>query len=94
MVVSVLELCKCYIKLDQPNTALDIYSSYATRHPGDLHALIGAGNSPGPPSSLPHVASWAVELWSIRHSAVCSPDPRPVERDQGLGGALQGGAAL
>eukprot|EP01052_Picozoa_sp_SAG31_P031868 SAG31_NODE_3427_length_4289_cov_13.736554_3_plen_298_part_00 len=42
MIVAVLELCKVYIKMDQPNTALELYSAYAGRHPGDLHALIGA----------------------------------------------------
>ena len=33
MVVTVLELCKVYIKLDQPNTALDVYRGYSERHP-------------------------------------------------------------
>ena len=33
MVVAVLELCKVYIKLDQPNTALDVYRGYSERHP-------------------------------------------------------------
>jgi tetratricopeptide repeat protein 8 len=37
----VLELCKVYIKLDQPNTALDVYRAYSERHPGDLHSLLG-----------------------------------------------------
>lgn len=41
MIVAVLELCKVYIKLDQPNTALDIYRGYSERHPGDLHSLLG-----------------------------------------------------
>ena len=33
MVVAGLELCKVYIKLDQPNTALDVYRGYSERHP-------------------------------------------------------------
>eukprot|EP01043_Picozoa_sp_COSAG02_P079353 COSAG02_NODE_18315_length_946_cov_0.971665_2_plen_123_part_01 len=32
MIVAVLELCKVYIKLDQPNTALDVYRGYSERH--------------------------------------------------------------
>jgi tetratricopeptide (TPR) repeat protein len=41
MIVAVLELCKVYIKQDQPNKALEVYRGFAARHPGDLHSLIG-----------------------------------------------------
>ena len=39
MVVAVLELCKVYIKLDQPNTALDVYRGYSERHPVRTQSL-------------------------------------------------------
>uniref|UniRef100_A0A7S3G6M4 Tetratricopeptide repeat protein 8 n=1 Tax=Palpitomonas bilix TaxID=652834 RepID=A0A7S3G6M4_9EUKA len=41
MVITTLELCKVYIKLDQPNTALDNYTRAAERHPGDTQLLLG-----------------------------------------------------
>ena len=36
-----LELCKVFIRMDQPNTALEWYSKGAEKHPGDTHLLLG-----------------------------------------------------
>lgn len=41
MAVTTLELCKVYIKLDQPNTALEHYSKAAEKHEGDTQLLLG-----------------------------------------------------
>uniref|UniRef100_A0A7S3UNH3 UDP-N-acetylglucosamine--peptide N-acetylglucosaminyltransferase SPINDLY n=1 Tax=Heterosigma akashiwo TaxID=2829 RepID=A0A7S3UNH3_HETAK len=41
MVVTVLELVKVYVKLDLPNTALDLMTEAAARHPGESRLLLG-----------------------------------------------------
>lgn len=41
MVVTTLELCKVYIKLDQPNTAIETYIKATEQHPGDTSLLLG-----------------------------------------------------
>uniref|UniRef100_A0A7S1CCY2 Uncharacterized protein n=1 Tax=Bicosoecida sp. CB-2014 TaxID=1486930 RepID=A0A7S1CCY2_9STRA len=41
MIVSYLELCKVYVKLDQPNTAIDNYLKGAELHPGETSLLVG-----------------------------------------------------
>jgi tetratricopeptide repeat protein 8 len=40
MVVTVLELGKVYLRLDQPNTALDRYERAQDTFPGDVHLLL------------------------------------------------------
>lgn len=42
MVITVLELGKVYLRLDQPNTALDRYERARDKFPGDVHLLIGS----------------------------------------------------
>lgn len=42
MVVSVLELCKVYVKLDQPNTAIETYLKSSDIHTSDTAVLLGA----------------------------------------------------
>jgi tetratricopeptide repeat protein 8 len=42
MVITVLELCKVYLRLDQPNTALDRYDRARDKFPGDIHLLLGS----------------------------------------------------
>ncbi|RLO00357.1 hypothetical protein DYB28_007394, partial [Aphanomyces astaci] len=41
MVVTYLELAKVYLKLDQPNTALELYAKAKEAFPGDVHVLVG-----------------------------------------------------
>lgn len=41
MVICYMELCKVYLKLDQPNTALEWYQRGVERHAGDTHLLLG-----------------------------------------------------
>lgn len=41
MVLSTLELCKVYLRLDQPNKALRHYSDANERHPGDVSLMLG-----------------------------------------------------
>ncbi len=41
MVATYLELAKVYIKLDQPNTALETYSKACINHPADTHLILG-----------------------------------------------------
>ncbi|OQR90039.1 sporangia induced TRP protein [Achlya hypogyna] len=41
MVITYLELCKVYMKLDQPNTALEYYKRASAKFPGDVHVLVG-----------------------------------------------------
>jgi tetratricopeptide repeat protein 8 len=41
MIATYLELSKVYIKLDQPNTALENYSKGCESHPSDTHLIIG-----------------------------------------------------
>ena len=41
MVVTYLELAKVYIKLDQPNTALETYTKACINHPADTHLILG-----------------------------------------------------
>eukprot|EP00736_Rhodelphis_marinus_P008008 Rmarinus@m.16909 len=36
-----LELAKVYLKMDQPNAALEVYRKAATRHPTDISLLLG-----------------------------------------------------
>ena len=40
-VLSYLELAKVYLRLDQPNTALDTYLKAVDKFPGDIHLLLG-----------------------------------------------------
>ena len=40
MIVTTLELAKVYIRLDQPNKALEIYLSASEKHPGDTQILL------------------------------------------------------
>mmetsp|Transcript_29953 Transcript_29953/g.97554 ORF Transcript_29953/g.97554 Transcript_29953/m.97554 type:complete len:510 (+) Transcript_29953:54-1583(+) len=42
MVASVLELCKVYIRIDQPNLALDCYNKAAETHVGETALILGA----------------------------------------------------
>mmetsp|Transcript_10665 Transcript_10665/g.27340 ORF Transcript_10665/g.27340 Transcript_10665/m.27340 type:complete len:516 (-) Transcript_10665:127-1674(-) len=41
-VTTVLELCKVYIRLDQPNTALEAYLKASEEHRGDVSLVLGA----------------------------------------------------
>eukprot|EP00002_Diphylleia_rotans_P005388 TRINITY_DN1451_c0_g1_i2.p1 TRINITY_DN1451_c0_g1~~TRINITY_DN1451_c0_g1_i2.p1 ORF type:complete len:372 (+),score=66.12 TRINITY_DN1451_c0_g1_i2:43-1158(+) len=41
MVSTYLELCKVYLRMDQPNTALEYYLKGAERFPGDVSLLTG-----------------------------------------------------
>eukprot|EP00698_Gefionella_okellyi_P024631 TRINITY_DN8767_c0_g1_i1.p1 TRINITY_DN8767_c0_g1~~TRINITY_DN8767_c0_g1_i1.p1 ORF type:complete len:416 (+),score=85.46 TRINITY_DN8767_c0_g1_i1:326-1573(+) len=41
-VTSYLQLSKVYVRLDQPNAALDLLLKGAQRHPGDTHILLAA----------------------------------------------------
>eukprot|EP00798_Chlamydomonas_sp_ICE-L_P015671 gene15671-21775_t len=41
MISTVQELCKIYIRLDQPNTALEQYTTALQAHSGDCHLLLG-----------------------------------------------------
>ncbi|CAK0808900.1 unnamed protein product [Prorocentrum cordatum] len=41
IVTTHLELCKIYLKLDQPNTALDQYTRASEKWTGDTHLLVG-----------------------------------------------------
>ena len=41
MVLTYLELGKVYIRLDQPNTVLDVYTRAAEKFPGDTHLILG-----------------------------------------------------
>ncbi|GLD98491.1 hypothetical protein PINS_up007188 [Pythium insidiosum] len=41
MVITVLELGKVYLRLDQPNTAIDRYEKAKPKFPGDIHLLLG-----------------------------------------------------
>ncbi|KAG2493544.1 hypothetical protein HYH03_008358 [Edaphochlamys debaryana] len=41
MISVVLELCKIYLRMDQPNTALEHYTSALSAHPGDSSLLLG-----------------------------------------------------
>ncbi|GIL88321.1 hypothetical protein Vretimale_15095 [Volvox reticuliferus] len=41
MISCVLELCKIYLRMDQPNTALEHYTSALGAHPGDSSLLLG-----------------------------------------------------
>ncbi|GFR50306.1 hypothetical protein Agub_g12497 [Astrephomene gubernaculifera] len=41
MISCVLELCKIYLRMDQPNTALEQYTSALAAHPGDSSLLLG-----------------------------------------------------
>lgn len=41
MVVTYLELCKVYLRLDQPNTSLEWYAKGSHNHPGDTHLILG-----------------------------------------------------
>lgn len=41
MVVVYLEMCKVYVKIDQPNTAIEQYLKAAESHPGDVSLLTG-----------------------------------------------------
>jgi len=41
IVTTQLELCKVYLKLDQPNTALDQYNRASEKWVGDTHLLVG-----------------------------------------------------
>jgi len=36
-----LELCRVYLKLDQPNSALDLYGRAGEKFPGETHILLG-----------------------------------------------------
>lgn len=42
MVVTYLELAKVYLRLDQPNAALDLYARGSEKFPGDIHLMLGA----------------------------------------------------
>jgi tetratricopeptide repeat protein 8 len=42
MVVLSLELCKVFLRLDQPTAALQQYAAASERHPGDIALLLGA----------------------------------------------------
>eukprot|EP00818_Percolomonas_sp_WS_P002291 CAMPEP_0117443152 /NCGR_PEP_ID=MMETSP0759-20121206/4543_1 /TAXON_ID=63605 /ORGANISM="Percolomonas cosmopolitus, Strain WS" /LENGTH=512 /DNA_ID=CAMNT_0005235109 /DNA_START=61 /DNA_END=1599 /DNA_ORIENTATION=+ len=41
MVVLYLELCKVYLRMDQPNTALEWYAKGSHNHPADTHLILG-----------------------------------------------------
>ena len=41
MVSVTLELCKCYVRLDQPNTCLDAYARAGTNHPDEPQLELG-----------------------------------------------------
>eukprot|EP00455_Lapot_gusevi_P018693 TRINITY_DN20242_c0_g1_i10.p1 TRINITY_DN20242_c0_g1~~TRINITY_DN20242_c0_g1_i10.p1 ORF type:complete len:501 (+),score=88.98 TRINITY_DN20242_c0_g1_i10:70-1572(+) len=41
MLLTYLELSKVYLRLDQPNTALDTYTRASERYPGDTHLILG-----------------------------------------------------
>lgn len=41
MIPTYLELCKVYLRIDQPNTALRWYTSAADNHPTDTHLRLG-----------------------------------------------------
>eukprot|EP00817_Percolomonadidae_sp_ATCC50343_P001436 CAMPEP_0117421598 /NCGR_PEP_ID=MMETSP0758-20121206/2640_1 /TAXON_ID=63605 /ORGANISM="Percolomonas cosmopolitus, Strain AE-1 (ATCC 50343)" /LENGTH=490 /DNA_ID=CAMNT_0005203783 /DNA_START=24 /DNA_END=1492 /DNA_ORIENTATION=- len=41
MVIIYLELCKVFLKLDQPNTALEMYAKGSHNHPSDTHLILG-----------------------------------------------------
>lgn len=40
-IIIYLELCKVYIKMDQPNTALEFYMRASEKFPGETHFIIG-----------------------------------------------------
>ena len=42
MVATALELGKVYIRLDQPNSSLDVYNKAMEAHPGDTTLVLGA----------------------------------------------------
>jgi tetratricopeptide repeat protein 8 len=41
MITTVQELCKIYLRLDQPNAALERYTAALSTHPGDANLLLG-----------------------------------------------------
>ncbi|MEW5311240.1 MAG: hypothetical protein WDW38_002972 [Sanguina aurantia] len=41
MISTTQELCKIYLRMDQPNTALEHYTAALAAHPGDSHLLLG-----------------------------------------------------
>ncbi|CAD7700271.1 unnamed protein product [Ostreobium quekettii] len=41
-VVTVMELCKVYLRMDQPGTAMETYTAHMKKHPGDVSLLLGA----------------------------------------------------
>lgn len=41
MIGTVLEVCKVYLRLDQPNAALEHYTAALQAHPGDASLLLG-----------------------------------------------------
>lgn len=41
MVVTYLELCKIYLRMDLPRTALEVYTKATEQHPGDTSLLVG-----------------------------------------------------
>jgi hypothetical protein len=42
MISLVLQLCKVWLRLDQPTAALEAYGGAAERHPGDTGLLLGS----------------------------------------------------
>eukprot|EP01029_Cantina_marsupialis_P010012 TRINITY_DN2297_c0_g1_i1.p1 TRINITY_DN2297_c0_g1~~TRINITY_DN2297_c0_g1_i1.p1 ORF type:complete len:508 (+),score=66.95 TRINITY_DN2297_c0_g1_i1:60-1583(+) len=45
MIVTHLEAAKVYLKIDQPNTVVDMYSIAAERHPGDIQLILGTART-------------------------------------------------
>jgi tetratricopeptide repeat protein 8 len=41
MVTTVQEICKIYLRMDQPNSALEQYKVALQLHPGDSNLLLG-----------------------------------------------------
>ena len=46
MVLTHLELCKVYLKMDQPNTARQCYGAALAKHPGDINLILGTVRFP------------------------------------------------
>lgn len=44
MITSVQELCKIYLRMDQPNSALEQYTAALQAHPGDVNLLLGVAH--------------------------------------------------
>jgi len=41
IIMTTLELCKVYLRLDQPNSALDHYAKASENHPGEISLILG-----------------------------------------------------